>query len=305
MTLRRLSASCLALVMVLALSACGGEEEPAKTVAEPAPLRIGTKNFTESDIVGQLYKQALDAKGVPAELQSTVGTTEVINLALRDGSLDMYPEYVGVLLSEVDKIERRPATAAAAYRLAKQAEERRRFTLLEQTPFSDENALAVTRAFARREGVRSISDLARLGSKATLGAPPEFDNRFEGMIGLRARYGLRKLTMKPFDIGLQYAPLDRGRIEVARVSTTDSQLASGRYTLLADPKRLFAKQHVAPLISRKALAEHGPLLVQTLNAVSALLTTPVMRNLNAKAVKGSAAAVADAFLRANGLKPTS
>ena len=104
-----------AFVVALALAACGGDDKPAKTVAEPAPLRIGTKNFTESDIVGQLYKQALDAKGVPAELQSMVGTTEVINLALRDGSLDMYPEYVGVLLSEVDKIEQRPATAAAAY----------------------------------------------------------------------------------------------------------------------------------------------------------------------------------------------
>jgi osmoprotectant transport system substrate-binding protein len=302
---RRLSSACLAFVIALALSACGGDDKPSKTVAQTGPVRIGTKNFTESEILGQLYKQALDAKGVPAELQSSVGTTEVINLALRDGSLDMYPEYIGVLLSEVDKIEQRPASPAAAYRLAKQTEERRRFTLLDQTPLSDENALAVTRAFARREGVRSITDLARLGSKATLGAPPEFDNRFEGMIGLRARYGLRKLRMKPFEIGLQYAPLDRGRIEVARVNATDSQLASGRYALLSDPKGIFAKQHVAPLISRKALAEHGPQLAQTLNAVSALLTTPVMRDLNAKAVKRAPAAVADEFLRAHGLKPAS
>jgi osmoprotectant transport system substrate-binding protein len=298
---RRLSATCLALLVALAFSACGGDDKPTKTVAAVGPVRIGTKNFTESDILGQLYKQALDAKGIPVELQSMVGTTEVINLALRDGSLDMYPEYIGVLLSEVDKIEKRPATATAAYRLAKQTEETRRFTLLDQTPFSDENALAVTRAFARREGVRSITDLARLGSKATLGAPPEFDNRFEGMIGLRERYGLRKLKMKPFDFGLQYAPLNRGKIDVARVSTTDSQLASGRYTLLSDPKGIFAKQHVAPLISRKSLAEHGPLLAQTLNAVSALLTTPVMRDLNAKAVDRSSAAVAGEFLRAHGL----
>jgi len=303
--MRRPIAACLALVAALALAACGGADKPAKTVADVSPVRIGSKNFTESDILGQLYTQALNAKGVPAELQSTVGTTEVINLALRDGSLDMYPEYIGVLLSEVDKIQQRPASDAAAYRLAKQTEERRNFTLLDQTPLSDENALAVTRAFARREGVRAITDLARLGSRATLGAPPEFDNRFEGMIGLRARYGLRKLRMKPFDIGLQYAPLDSGKIDVARVNATDSQLASGRYTLLADPKGIFAKQHVAPLISRKALAGHGPLLAQTLNTVSALLTTAVMRDLNAKAVTGSPAAVADAFLRSNGLKPAS
>jgi osmoprotectant transport system substrate-binding protein len=301
---QRLSFAALALVTTLALASCGGDDTPAKTVADVSPVRIGTKNFAESEILGQLYKQALAAKGVPVELQSSVGTTELINLALRDGSLDMYPEYVGVLLSEVDKIVKRPASAAAAYRLAKQIEERRRFTLLEPTPLSDENALAVTRALGRRRGLRSITDLARLGSDATVGAPPEFENRFEGMVGLRERYGLRKLRMKPFDIGRQYAPLASGKIEVARVSTTDSQLASGRFTLLSDPEGVFAKNHVAPLISRKALAAHGPLLVETLNAVSALLTTPVMRDLNAKAVTRSPAAVADTFLRAHGLKPS-
>ncbi len=295
----------LALVSTLALAACGGSDKPQRTVADPAPLRIGTKNFTESEILGQLYKQALDAKGMRVDLQSGVGPTEVINRALHDGSLDMYPEYIGVLLSEVDKIVKRPPSARDAYLLAKRIEERQRFTLLEETSLSDENALAVTRAFARRKGLASITDLARLGSKATVGAAPEFDNRFEGMVGLRERYGLRRLKMKPIDVGrgLQYPQLDSGKIEVAGVFTTDSQLASGRYKLLSDPKGIFAKNHVAPLISRKVLVEHGPLLAQTLNAVSALLTTPVMRDLNAKAAKRSPAAVADEFLRRRGLKP--
>lgn len=303
--MRRASATGLALLAALLLCACGSTHKPTRTVAHVAPVRIGTKNFPEQLILGELYKQALEAKGVPVDLQSGVGPTEVLNRALRDGSLDMYPEYIGVLLSEVDKIVKRPTSARAAYLLARGIEQKRHFTLLDETSFSDENALAVTRAFARRRGVTSIADLKRLGSRATVGAAPEFDNRFEGMIGLRERYGLRSLKMKPFDVGqgLQYPPLNRGRIQVAGVFTTDPQLAGGRYRLLRDPEGIFAKNHVAPLISRKALAAHGPLLAATLNAVSALLTTPIMRELNAEAAKRTPSEIADAFLRSHGLKP--
>jgi osmoprotectant transport system substrate-binding protein len=304
---RRLTAWPLALAVALVLASCGGTENSGqKPKADNVPFRIGTKNFTESEILGELYKQALEAKGMRVELQSAVGPTELINGALRDGLLDMYPEYIGVLLSEVDKIVERPASADAAYRLAKTIEERRRFTLLAPTRLSNENALAVKQSFARKRHVKSIADLKRLHPAARLGAAPEFLTRFEGMIGLRRRYGLMglKTTLVDPNTGLRYAALDSGKIDVASVFTTDSQLADGRYTLLADPKGVFEKQHVAPIVSRKALDAHGPVLAATLNAVSALLTTPVMRELNAKAdvQKQSPRDIADEFLRSNGLK---
>lgn len=303
----RATAAIGALLVALTLAACGGGggggggAKPS-TQAGSAPVRIGTKNFPESEILGELYRQALEAKGVRVDLQSAIGTTEVTNAALRDGLLDMYPEYIGVLLSEVDKIVKRPKTAQAAYRLAKQIEERRGFTLLEATRLSNEDALAVRNAFARRHDVHSISDLKKLG-KVTLGAPPEFGNRFEGMAGLRRVYGLKQIRMTPVNSnkGLEYAPLRSGELDVALVFTTDSELASKRFTLLRDPKGLFAVQHVAPLISRKVLAQHGPVLPRTLNAVSALLTTPVMQVLNAEAVTEPVREVASDFLRKHGL----
>ncbi|HEX4343965.1 MAG TPA: glycine betaine ABC transporter substrate-binding protein [Solirubrobacteraceae bacterium] len=299
----RALAPLLALLVALALSSCGGGGGAGSaTRADTVPVRIGTKNFTESEILGELYKQALEAKGLRVDLQSAVGTTEVTNAALRDGLLDMYPEYIGVLLSEVDKIVKRPAGEQAAYRLAKGIEQRRGFTLLQETRLSNEDALAVTNAFARRSGVRSISDLARLRT-VRLGAPPEFENRFEGMVGLRRVYGLRKVHMIAVNSnkGLEYPALENGGIDVGLVFTTDSRLAGGHFTLLRDPKGLFAVQHVAPLISRKALAQHGPILAATLNAVSALLTTPIMRVLNAEAVHTPVREVAAAFLHTHHL----
>jgi osmoprotectant transport system substrate-binding protein len=296
---------CLALLVALAVAACGGDGGKPNPNAGQAPVRIGTKGFTESEILGELYAQALRAKGMQVMLESNVGSTEVINTALRDGLLDMYPEYVGVLLSEVDKVDPRPADPQAAYELAKRLEERRNFTLLQPTRLSNENALAVRESFARSRGVVSIPDLRRLRGRERLGVSPEFRTRFEGLVGLGRRYGLRSLKVKVVDVarGLQYPQLDDGRLAAAVVFTTDSQLAGGRYRLLKDPKRLFEAQHVAPLISRKVLTRQGPVLATTLNAVSALLTTPVMQKLNAQAANGtSARQVADEFLRKNSLK---
>ncbi|MDX6720926.1 MAG: osmoprotectant transport system substrate-binding protein [Solirubrobacteraceae bacterium] len=295
--------ACLALLVALAVASCGGSDPPPRTTAKAGPVRIGTKNFTESEILGELYKQALEAKGFRVELQSSVGPGELTNRALRLGLLDMYPEYVGVLLSEVDKVVSRPTSPQAAYRLAKEIEERRGFTLLKPTRLSNENALAVKESFGRRRGVSSIPDLARLRPDERVGVAPEFTTRFEGSKGLRKLYRL-SLRTKLVNVpgGRQYPELDSGRVAAASVFTTDSQLARGRYTLLRDPKGVFAKNHVAPVISQKALKAHGPLLAATLNAVSALLTTPVMRDLNAMAATRTPRQVADEFLRTHGLK---
>jgi osmoprotectant transport system substrate-binding protein len=298
----RAVAGAVALLVALMLGGCGSE---AKEPDPPKqPLRIGTKNFTESEIFGELYKQALESRGIPVELQSQIGSTEVINQALRDGSLDMYPEYVGVLLSEVDDVEERPPSAQAAYALAKKLEEQRAFTLLDATPASNENALAVQKDFGERKQIASIPDLKRRLPRATLKAAPEFGGRVEGMVGLRKVYGLTKLRLRPWsEAGEQYPELDSGKVDVALVFTTDSQLAGGDYTVLKDPKGVFATNHVAPLISQKALKLHGPQLATTLNAVSALLTTPVMRALNAKVSndKRTPRDVAKEFLLANNI----
>src|SRR3954465_12721643 len=221
MTRARATAAAAAMLIAL-LSGCGGaggSSGGGKTgaVASGPQITIGTKNFPEQFILGELYKQALEAKGFRVRLKSDIGSSEIVDRALTAGSLDMYPEYTGVLLSEIGGIRRAPRSAAGAYRAAKAFEEKRGFTLLAMTPFTDSNAVAVTPGYARRNHLRSIGDLARVRGKVLIAAPPEFRTRFEGLVGLRSTYALRNVVVKPFKIGDQYAALNSGKVWVAAV----------------------------------------------------------------------------------------
>jgi osmoprotectant transport system substrate-binding protein len=310
--LRRLLPAVL-LALALAVASCGGDDEGGGSTAATStsgdaaaapPLRMGTKNFPEAVLLGELYSQALQAKGVRVVLKPNIGSSEIIHEALTGGALDIYPEYIGVLLSEVANDRSRPMDPRAAYRAAKAFEERNGFTLLGMTPFSDSNALAVTPRYAREHDLRTIGDLERVRGRVRIGAPPEFSTRFEGLVGLGQRYGLRNLRTTPLAIGRQYQALDSGRVDAAAVFTTDGQLSRTRYVLLEDPQRVFATQHVAPVVSRAALRAHGAVLTQVADAVSRRLTAPAMRRMNAAVVLEGREprAVADEFLRQAQLK---
>ena len=304
--MHRRATAVVATLAALALSACGGDEPANSDRPDPAAktFRIGTKNFTEQFILGELYGQALRAQGFRVVLKRDIGSSEIIHQALTGGAIDMYPEYVGVLLSEIANRRERPRSAAAAYRAARAFEERRGFTLLETTPFSDSNALAVTPSFARRHRLRTIADLGRVPGPVRIGAPPEFRTRFEGLVGLTERYRLDNLKVKSMPIGRQYRALRGGAVDAAAVFTTDGRLADRGYVLLEDPRGLFSFQHVAPVISRAALRAHGDRLATTVNAVSGRLTTRTMRRMNAAVDRDgrSPRGVGDAFLRREGLK---
>src|SRR3954449_6390844 len=152
-----LTAAAAALVLVaLVLAGCGGDDngsggDQARKPAGPL-ITIGTKNFPEQFVLGELYKQSLEAHGFRVRLKSDIGSSEIVDRALIAGSLDMYPEYIGVALSELAGQTRRPASRADAYGRAKKFEDKRGFTLLGMTPFSDQNALAVLPGYAKRHG---------------------------------------------------------------------------------------------------------------------------------------------------------
>jgi osmoprotectant transport system substrate-binding protein len=297
------------LIALVGLAGCGGDgggATPKKTTTQAsAPqITIGTKNFPEQFILGELYRQALEAKGFRVRLKSDIGSSEIVDRALIAGSLDMYPEYIGVALSELAGQTGRPSSRFDAYRRAKKFEGKRGFTLLGMTPFSDQNALAVLPSSAKSHGLRAIGDLARLPGTVVIAAPPEFRSRFEGLVGLRRVYGLTRVRVKQLKIGEQYAALDKRMADTANVFTTDGQLEKGRYVLLRDPRSLFTFQNVAPVI-RKDLLRKYPAVEATIDRVSRKLTTKAMRAMNADVVqRGEApAAVAGQFLRTAGMAP--
>ncbi len=307
---RRLGATVLALATGVALGACGSSSSTNATTAATASgpgkgkpaVTVGDKNFTEEYVLGQLYAQALRAKGFTVNLKENIGSTELTDKALTSGQIDMYPEYTGTILSVVAKQPKPPTSTADAYTQAKAFDEKRGFTLLAPTPFFDSDALAATAAYGKAHSLKSIGDLKSLGAKATLIGAPEFATRAQGLVGLRKVYGINP-TFKPLAIGLTYTALDKGNANLAAVFTTDPQLVGGKYTLLSDPKFVFGFQNVAPEVSQKVLAAEGPAFAQTLDAVSAKLTLDAMQKMNSAVAidKQTAASVAHTFLAANGL----
>jgi osmoprotectant transport system substrate-binding protein len=308
MKTRASALAAVVLALVPALAGCGsGGDDTGPKVDLPGkgkpPVRFATKNFTEQYVLGELYAQALRAKGFTIVLKENVGSSEIVDRALADGVIDIYPEYIGVIAQELAQSDVRPKSAAETYRRAKAYEEKRGFTILERTPGFDADANVVKPALARRFGLKSTADLAKL-SRFRYGGPPENATRFQGAVGMRQVYGLDKLKFVPIAIESRYAALDKGRIDVAAGFTTDGQLAhKDRYVSLTDPKGIFGFQNIVPVVSRKVLATQGPEFAATLDAVSAKLTNDALQTMNA-AVDLShqkPAAVARAFLRGNGL----
>jgi osmoprotectant transport system substrate-binding protein len=277
----------------------GSSSQPGK--GKP-PIVLGDKNFTEEFILGDLYQQALQAKGYTVTLKANIGSSELTDKALTSGQIQMYPEYTGVILSVIKGQSKVPVSAAATYAQAKAFEAGRGYTLLNPTPFQDRDVTITLKAFAQKNHLVSMEDLAKLPSW-TNGGPPENKTRYEGLVGMHEAYHLNNVHFVPLAIGLQYQALDSGKVDSANVFTTDGQLSSGKYALLTDPKHIYGFQQVAPVVKTSLLQQEGPAFAQTLNAVDSKLTDTVMQKLNAAVVlqKVDAATVAKEFLKANNL----
>ena len=264
---------------------------------------IGTKNFPEEFILGQLYKQALEAKGFNVSYKENIGSTEIIQTSLTSGKINFYPEYTGVIVQVVFHKELSAKTAAATYAQAKRLEAAKGFTLLRPTPFFDTDVIAVTNATAKKYGLKSIGDLKKVGS-FKFGAFPECKTRNTCLVGYKRAYGLSKVQFVPLAGISAYQLLDNGQILAADVFSTDPPLGkNSKYTVLADPKHVTGFQNVAPIVKTSVVTDLGPKFTATVNAVSAKLTQNAIVAMNKAVIvdKQSAAKVAKAFLKANGL----
>jgi osmoprotectant transport system substrate-binding protein len=276
----------------------------ARSAPRAAPtIVIGTKNFPEEFILGQLYKQALEKKGFNVSYKENIGSTELIQTSLTSGKINFYPEYTGVIVQVVFHHADSPKTAAATYALAKKLEAGKGYSVLSPTPFYDTDVLAVTNATAQKYGLKSIGDLKKVG-KFTIGGFPECQTRNTCFVGYTKQYGLSDATFVPLAGISAYAALDAGKVLAADVFSTDPPLGkNSKYTVLADPKHVTGFQNVAPIVKTSVAQAAGADFTKTVDAVSAKLTLPAIVAMN-KAVevdKKSAADVAKQFLQANGL----
>jgi osmoprotectant transport system substrate-binding protein len=309
----------LAVLAMLFVVGCGGDDsssgssggtgssssssdQPGK--GKPA-VTIGTKDFTEEFVLGQLYKQALEAKGYKVNYKENIGATEIIDKALTSKQIDAYPEYTGVSLSVVAKKDTVTKSPEETQQLVKQFYEGRGQEVSDPTPFQDTDAIATTKEFAQKHNLKSVADLKNIPGTFTLGARPEFKNRFNGLKGMAQVYGVKdNLKFKQLALGLQYPSLDKGDVDTVNVFSTDAQLASGKYQVLEDPKGVFGFQNVYFVINKDKLdALGGQQFMDVINSVNKLLTDQAMPAMNAAVDldKKKPADVAKAFLQANNL----
>jgi osmoprotectant transport system substrate-binding protein len=265
-----------AVATVLALAACGGSSggsplgSSGGSKAPSDTIIVGSANFPENALLADIYADALSAKGVKVTKKLNIGSRETYIPALKDGSIDLIPEYSGVLLQYFDKSATAvsPDDVFAALQKAVPAP----LTVLDKSAAEDKDAVVVTKATATKYNLTSISDLKSVAGKLAIGGPPEWKTRQTGLPGLKAKYGVTFGSFKALDAGgpLTIQALKSGRVQAADVFTTDPNIAANGWVILQDPNNLFAAQNVLPLINSTKASDT---VKTTLNAISAKLDT--------------------------------
>ncbi len=283
--MRRLLA---ALAAVLVAAGCGGERR----------LKVGSKNFTEQVVLGELAAQALEAEGFAVERKLDLGGTFVCHQALTAGELDVYPEYTGTAWTAI--LREKPEADPARVRAAVASEYARRWKLAWLPPLGFENtfALVMRGDAARRLGVARISDLAR-HPELVPGFGYEFVERADGWTGLAAAYGLA-FTARPreMDLGLLYSALSQGRVDVVAGNSTDGLIAALDLAVLEDDRRYFPPYEAAFVARGRVAGE--PRARRALERLSGSISADAMRRMNAAVDRDrrSPRDVAHAFLAA-------
>jgi len=285
------------------------------TITTPAPdlpgygrptIHLGDMNTPEQFLLGELYGLALTAQGYTVDLTQNISTTQERRAALRDGTLDLYPEYLNTWDNDIASIPEHFTTLSAAYDAGSAYAALHGFELLTPTPFSDSPGFAVTSQFARQNGITSLTQL-RHAPELTFGVPFGFKATKDGLPAATHAYGFRPAYVQEVVIGggAQYSWLDDAEVQVVYVNTTDPELASGSYQLLSDPKHVFGFWNVVPVTTPKVVQAEGPAFVQTIERVDSLLTNTAMRGLNAEVqtLDEPNTSVAEQFLQGNGLLP--
>ena len=304
--------TALAVPIILAglLAACSSSKgsssspstsgpQPSATNAAPAgSLTVGSADFTESALLADIYADALQAKGVSITKKLNIGERSVYWKAMQDGSIDFFPEYNGSILYFLDPSATAKSTPAVTAALPPVLGGS--LTALNPAPAQDSDTITVTKATAQKDHLNSIADLAPVASHLTFGAPAAFQTRPDGIPSLERVYGVKfgHFTALSASGTVTVTALKNGTIDAGDIFSTDPSFAADGFVALTDPKNMFAAQNVTPIV---ATAKLTPTIKETVNAVSAGLTTPTLAQLDAQVGTGDPDAVAKKWLASAGL----
>lgn len=291
-------------ILALVLAACGGAAGPSGA-AKPKVI-VGSTNFFEQVIMGELYAQALEADGYTVERKFNLGNREIVAPALESGQIDVLAEYLATLVAFHDTNAKPTGDAAETAGILEGILEPKGLVVLDHAAATDQNGIVVTKATADRLRLSKISDLAPVAKDLVLGGPPECPEREFCAIGLKDKYGLTFKEFKPLDAGgpLTVAALEADQIDVAVLFTSDPSIAAKGFVLLEDDKELQLADNIAPVVRKELLDEDpGNGIEQILNGISAKLSQDELNGMNKEVAvdKKDPKDVAAAWLKKQGL----
>jgi osmoprotectant transport system permease protein len=257
------------LLLLLGLAGCGGDA---------ASLRVASKTFTESVVLGEIATQLARASGAPAQHRRGLGGTRLVWNALEAGEVDLYPDYTGTLFEEILRIERTGGDDVARLRAAV---ERRGLGVIGPLGFNNTYALGMREEVAARLGIRAISDLAR-HPQLRFGFSNEFMSRQDGWPSLRRHYGLTHEAVRGIDHDLAYRGLMSGDIEVIDLYSTDAEIQYYRLRALEDDRQHFAR-YEAVIVYRRQAEARWPEAWRALHRLAGAISAPAMTAMNARA----------------------
>jgi osmoprotectant transport system substrate-binding protein len=278
----------LGVVVSLAVSACGGSDKGGGNPLDQrtdsgGSVVVGSANFPESQLLGEVYAQALEAKKIKVTRKFNIGSREVYYDQVKSGAITVMPEYNGALLTtSVDP--KSTAVTSNDVNAALKAKLPSTLAILDSSQAEDKDSVTVNAQTAQKYNLKSIADLKSVAGQLTIGGPSEFKTREQGLVGLQSKYGLKFKKFQPFDANAQTTLvklLKNNSIQAADLFTTDPTISANKFVVLQDPQNVFSAQNVTPLIYKSGVNATAQ---SALNAVSAKLTTQDLLDMMTKVV---------------------
>ncbi|NKZ01067.1 ABC transporter substrate-binding protein [Nocardiopsis alborubida] len=287
----------------LLLTGCGAsdpyaEEGGGESGGSGGAVVIGSADFPESTLLAEIYGRAMEAEGVEVDYQLGIGSREVYYSQIESGNLSVFPEYNGAILAYLDENAPTGSSEETNQRVTEALPEG--LEILDSSSAENKDSITVTSEVAEEHDLAALEDLADVAGELTLGGPPEFETRQQGVVGLADVYGVEFGEFRSLEVALLTQALLDGDIQAANLFTTDPQITANDFVVLEDPENLFGAQNVTPLVNSEQVDETAR---GALNAVSAALTTEALTQLNERVVIGNenAADVAQEWLEQEGL----